>query len=158
MEGAPGGHWWVVPTLRTSPPPPDAKELRSWELTGSPQLRVLRADLVAAVREFAPDLDDALDGGLGDVPDRMILVATELATNALKHGLPPTTVRLLRTDAEFVLDVADRDLTQFPELADTRPINAGGRGLHLATVFSLEVGWYATAEAKHIWATFPATA
>ncbi|MDQ0364356.1 ATP-binding protein [Catenuloplanes indicus] len=142
-----------MPDLRTSPPPPDAELLRSWELTSPAHLRTLRADLVAAIHECAPDLD----GDLDEVPERVILVATELATNALKHGLPPTTVRLLRAGGRFVLDVADHDLTQFPELADTRPVNAGGRGLHLALAFSLEVGWYATAETKHIWATFPAT-
>jgi hypothetical protein len=42
-----------------------------------------------------------------------------------------------------------------PELADTRPLGAGGRGLHLAGAFSLDVGWYATERTKNIWASFP---
>ncbi len=64
-------------------------------------------------------------------------------------------VRLLRTPEQFVLDVADHDLTNFPEHADIRPLHAGGRGLLLAQSFSLDVGWYATEHTKHVWATFP---
>ncbi len=139
--------------IRTSPPPLDATELTVWVLDSPKELRVLRAELIAAINEHALSSWDAL----ADIPDRMVLVATELATNAIKHGIPPTIVRLLRTRDQFVLDVADHDLKTFPELADTRPLNAGGRGLHLAQAFALVVGWYATDTTKHIWAAFPLT-
>ncbi|GIF02674.1 ATP-binding protein [Actinoplanes siamensis] len=136
--------------LRTSPPPPDAELLHLWVLDTSAELRSLRAALQAALAEHS----DARSGPLDDIPDRMVLVATELATNAIRHGRPPTEVRLLHTGELFVLDVADHDLTTIPELADTRPIDAGGRGLLLAQSFAVEVGWYATEQTKHIWATF----
>lgn len=138
-------------TLRTSPPPPDATELTAWVLDSTDQLRDLRVGLIEALNSHTPSARE----DLADIPDRMILVATELATNAIKHGIPPTIVRLLRTHDEFVLDVADHDLATVPELAHTRPINAGGRGLHIANAFALEVGWYATENTKHIWAAFP---
>ncbi|WP_305786752.1 ATP-binding protein [Symbioplanes lichenis] len=137
--------------LRTSPPPPDAEELHVWVLDSTSELRLLRAGLIEAINTHAP----VSRTDLADIPDRMVLVATELATNAIKHGLPPTITRLLRTRDEFVIDVADHDLSSVPELADTRPINAGGRGLHLANAFAVEVGWYATETTKHIWAVFP---
>ncbi|MFI5932958.1 ATP-binding protein [Actinoplanes sp. NPDC051494] len=137
--------------LRTSPPPPDAEELRVWVLESVDQLRALRVGLIDALNAYTPEAHDAL----ADVPDRMVLVVTELATNALKYGIPPTTVRLMRTRDEFVLDVADHDLTAIPELAHTRPLNAGGRGLHIANAFALDVGWYASSTTKHIWAAFP---
>jgi serine/threonine-protein kinase RsbW len=140
-----------VPQLQTSPPPPDAEELYVWVLDDTTQLRQLRSALQQALTGHPLVAGDSL----GDVPERMVLVATELATNAINHGRPPTEVRLLRTPDCFVLDVADRDLSTVPELADTRPLHAGGRGLQLARSFSLEVGWYATASTKHIWATFP---
>ncbi|MEV4281498.1 ATP-binding protein [Actinoplanes xinjiangensis] len=137
--------------LRTSPPPPDATELTEWVLDSPEQLRVLRAGLIAALNEHTAAQREAL----ADIPDRMVLVATELATNAIRHGRPPTVVRLLRARDQFVLDVADHDLSTVPELADIRPVNAGGRGLHLAEAFAVTVGWYATDTTKHIWATFP---
>jgi serine/threonine-protein kinase RsbW len=140
-----------VSRLRTSPPPPSSTEIDSWILTTSTELRGLRTALAAALNKESDDAGRPLD----DVPERMVLVATELATNAIRHGLPPTRVRLSRTADQYVLDVADGDLTSVPELTDIRPLDSGGRGLMLAREFSLEVGWYATDRAKHIWATFP---
>ena len=151
MKPAGGGHDGAVARLRTSPPPPVAEELHVWLLNTRAELHALRAGLHEALTGLAP----AAGAGLADVPERMVLVATELATNAIKHGRPPTVIRLLRSEDQFVLDVADRDLDNLPELRDTRPVNAGGRGLLLAQMFSLEVGWYATEDAKHIWASFP---
>jgi len=139
-------------TLRTSPPPPEAAELGRWTLDSVEELRTLRASLHRALTGGVLADGAALD----DIPERMVLVATELATNAIRHGCPPTTVRLLRADGFLVLDVADHDMRSVPELADTRPLGAGGRGLWLARQFSVDVGWYATDDAKHIWASFAA--
>ena len=92
--------------------------------------------------------------GHGQAPRHIALPAREF-TNAIKHGRPPTEIRLLHTDDCFVVDVADHDLSTVPELAHTRPMNAGGRGLLLAMNMSLKVGWYAGPDSKHIWAVFP---
>ncbi|MFF5175926.1 ATP-binding protein [Micromonospora sp. NPDC000089] len=139
--------------LRTSPPPPQATELRRWELADPADLRGLRASLQ---KELAGEHGDAAEE-LAETPDLVVLVATELATNALKHGRPPTIVRLLVAEDRFILDVADHDLSTVPELADTRPLGAGGRGLQIAMAVSLDVGWYATETTKNIWAAFPRT-
>jgi serine/threonine-protein kinase RsbW len=140
-----------VDNLRTSPPPPAGRELQVWVLNSTVELRELRAKLHEALTGNPLVAGEKLD----DIPERVVLVATELATNGIRHGRPPTVVRLSCTDDEFVLDVADHDLENFPELVDTRPIDAGGRGLLIARSFSLDVGWYATEDAKHIWASFP---
>ncbi|BBH70051.1 hypothetical protein ACTI_67360 [Actinoplanes sp. OR16] len=140
-----------MPTIRTSPPPPYAEQLLLWTLESPTQLRELRASIQRELVNHPLVRTDDQD----DILDRIVLVATELATNAIRHGRPPTEVRLLRNDENVILDVADRDLSSVPELAHTRPVHAGGRGLLLALEFSLDVGWYATDDAKHIWATFP---
>jgi len=142
-----------VGNLRTSPPPPKARELNAWVLNTTAELRLLRTNLHEALTGHPMVAGESLD----DIPEHMVLVATELATNGIRHGRPPTVVRLLCTDDEFVLDVADHDLENLPELVDTRPVHAGGRGLLIARSFSLEVGWYATEQTKHIWASFPRT-
>jgi serine/threonine-protein kinase RsbW len=128
--------------LPVAAPHPDAVEVRRWTLDSFRGLHGLRAalrDTVAAT-------------GLSD---RIAVVATELATNALRHGLPPTVVRLLRVDDRLIIDVADRDLTGAPLLADDRPLGAGGLGLRLTRTFATEVGWYTTEVTKHVWASFP---
>ncbi|TDC73041.1 ATP-binding protein [Micromonospora sp. KC606] len=137
--------------LRTSPPPPQATELRCWELVDPVDLRGLRASLHAALTGEELLAGERLD----EVPELVALVASELATNALRHGRPPTIVRLLLADDRFVLDVADHDLSTIPELSDIRPLGAGGRGLQIAQALSLDVGWYATRDTKNIWASFP---
>ncbi|MFC7547378.1 ATP-binding protein [Plantactinospora sp. GCM10030261] len=137
--------------LRTSPPPPRADELRRWTLDTATELRGLRAGLHEALTGEELLAGERLD----EIPELVALVASELATNALRHGIPPTIVRLLADDDHFYLVVADHDLTSVPELADTRPLGAGGRGLQLAQSFSLDVGWYATEHTKNIWASFP---
>ncbi|MER6591786.1 ATP-binding protein [Micromonospora purpureochromogenes] len=137
--------------LRTSPPSPQATELRRWQLSSPADLRRLRASLHQALTGEELLAGEELD----EVPELMVLVATELATNALRHGIPPTTVRLLVAEDRFILEVADHDLSTIPELVHTRPMGAGGRGLQIAEAVSLDVGWYATDRTKNIWAAFP---
>ncbi|MEU3452325.1 ATP-binding protein [Micromonospora sp. NPDC006766] len=137
--------------LRTSLPPPQATELERWRLGTPAELRDLRASLRDALTRHGLTQGKDLD----EVPHLVVLVATELATNALRHGIPPTIVTLLAADACFLLDVADHDLRTIPELADTGPLDSGGRGLLLAQSVTLAVGWYATKDTKNIWASFP---
>jgi anti-sigma regulatory factor (Ser/Thr protein kinase) len=137
----------------SSRPPPHAIELRHWSLTNGDQLRALRASLTQALRRER--LADGTE--LDEIAERVVLVATELATNALQHGLPPTTVRLLRYDDQLVLDVVDHDPGSAPQSAAASLTSERGRGLAIARLMSLEVGWYAAAETKHVWASFPTT-
>lgn len=106
----------------------------------------MRAGLRQAVAGTPLDDEDGLD--------RITVVATELATNALRHGSPPTRIRLLREPGALVLDVADHDLTGEPLFDQDRPIGLGGLGLRLAQTFATDVGWYRTTRTKHIWARF----
>jgi serine/threonine-protein kinase RsbW len=137
-----------MPSLPASVPHPAAVELRCWRLDTFRELRRLRAELREAVAGLASRPP-------GDLSDRMTVVATELATNALRHGLPPTEVRLLRDHDRLIIDVTDHDLTAAPQLDEDRPLGAGGLGLQLTREFAIEVGWYADDLTKHVWAGFP---
>jgi two-component sensor histidine kinase len=125
-------------------------EIQRWVLDAPTELRTLRASLYQALT----GLESAGEEKLDDVPEKMLVVATELATNALRHGMPPTIVRLCRADDDFVLDVADQDPDVAPEFAVARPPGAGGLGLQLARNLSLEIGWYTERNTKHVWASF----
>jgi serine/threonine-protein kinase RsbW len=137
-------------SLPLSAPHASAEELHRWTLDSFGGLRGLRAALRDEVCGESPSTD------LQDICDRITVVATELATNALRHGLPPTLVRLLREDDHLILDVADHDLSATPAVDDGRPLGAGGLGLKLTKTFAIDVGWYRTEVAKHVWASFPA--
>jgi two-component sensor histidine kinase len=92
---------------------------------------------------------------LDELPEKVAVVATELATNALAHARPPTVVQLRRTYDAFLLDVADEDPAAFPELTEDRPPGAGGLGLRLVRDLALDFGWYVEGGVKHVWARFP---
>jgi two-component sensor histidine kinase len=148
----------VMPSLPASVPHLAALELRRWRLDNFRELRRLRADLRDAVAASVdPILGDPTRGEptRGDLAERMAVVATELATNALRHGLPPTEVRLLRDHNRLIIDVADHDLTATPVLDEDRPLGAGGLGLQLTREFAVDVGWYISDVTKHVWAGFP---
>jgi len=114
------------------------------------QLRLLRAQLRQAV-----DAQSLLPGReLDDVAERMTIVATELATNALQHGQSHALVRLSRSAKAFVLDVADDLPSALPQVADAPTLEAGGRGLRITQELALDTGWYVAGGRKHVWAEF----
>jgi serine/threonine-protein kinase RsbW len=136
--------------LRPSRPPTDCVELRRWTLGEPGEL----SDLRRSLRDELSDETIGDAGELADVPEKVVLVASELATNALRHGLPPTVVRLLRADRGYILDVADHEPAVLPSPADDDRHEEGGRGLRIARRLALDVGWYATPSLKHVWARF----
>jgi serine/threonine-protein kinase RsbW len=143
------GHYRPMALLSASHPPPVA-EIQTWVLDSPGELKLLRASLYRAItgREFPKHAQ------LDDVPEKLVLVATELATNALRHGLPPTIVKLGRADHRFILDVADHEPQVPPALADDRAPGEGGLGLQLAKKLTLDLGWYVKDGTKHVWAEF----
>jgi serine/threonine-protein kinase RsbW len=133
-------------------PPRNATLVAAWVLDSPVQLRSLRADLHQAVVGHPPGEVDRLN----HAAETMLLVATELASNALKHGLAPTRVQLFTVDRRFLLDIADHDPMTIPSIAATSNESTAGRGLRLAQALCLELGWYAEQRIKHVWATFDA--
>ncbi|KGM09716.1 ATP-binding protein [Cellulomonas bogoriensis] len=140
-------------SLKSSRPPEEFTAVATWVLDTPGELTTLRASLYKALTGNALPPG----GGLGRVPEKIVLVASELATNALRHGVPPTIVQLLSNGEEFLLDVADHDTTAAPHIAGVREPGAGGFGLYLAQTLSLDVGWYTSETTKHVWARFSTT-
>ena len=139
-------------TAEASRPPSDAVELHVWVLGDASQVSCLGAALLSAVHDQVPV---AAAFTFGAVLDKMVLVATELADNAVERGSPPIIVRVYRCKPDLILDIADHDTQMLPEFAGARPAGAGGVGLRLAQRYALTVGWYVTDDTRHIWARFP---
>ncbi len=138
--------------LEPSRPPARFRPVRRWVLVDTDALAEVRRELLDEITAGDAEHQDTLEG----IPKRMILVASELATNALTHGLPPTIVSLGSDGHDFLLDVTDSDLMHHPHLAEGRGPGEGGFGLQIARRLSQEVGWYATGTTKHVWAVFAA--
>lgn len=137
--------------LSTSRPPASFALVRTWVVETVRELSELRAQILAEIGTGSTSVTD-----LNSIAHHMVLVASELATNALRHGIPPTIVRLLRDGGTYLLDVADHDLGAQPYIAGSRPPGQGGFGLQIARRLAVDVGWYATPTTKHVWARFPA--
>jgi anti-sigma regulatory factor (Ser/Thr protein kinase) len=86
------------------------------------------ADL-ASVRRFAAE--HAVAAGRADRATDVALVASELATNSLRHGGGGGAVRLWRQDAALICEVRDRGQVVDPLVGRRRPVDGqlGGRGL-----------------------------
>ncbi len=140
--------------LLASRPPATFSLVRTWIVQTVRELSDLRAEILSEIGTGSGD--PVLD--LGSVAHHMVLVASELATNALRHGIPPTIVQLLRDGNTYLLDVADHDLGSIPYVAGSQPPGQGGFGLQIARRLAVDVGWYATPTTKHVWARFPVPA
>ncbi|WP_407319777.1 ATP-binding protein [Isoptericola halotolerans] len=121
--------------------------MRSWPLLAVDELAGIRDDL-GAVIPGRPGT--RLEG----VPESVMLVASELATNALSYAGEPALVRLSARDGEYLLEVVDRATDRVPERVADRPSGQGGFGLLLAARLADTIGWFRTATAKHVWARF----
>lgn len=130
------------PVPRAAPPRADVR-LGSWTIDSTAELRQLRAQLREALHMPR------------QVAAPVLLVASELATNALHHGVPPVVVALARTGDAHLLDVADRSLDEVPTYSAYRPAGEGGFGLYVVGRLANDVGWYVEAGRKHVWATLP---
>jgi anti-sigma regulatory factor (Ser/Thr protein kinase) len=118
---------------------------REWRVAALRDLRSMRHDL----------RDELLDPALRHLTaDDVVLVASELATNALEHGGGTAVVRLLVDGPGCLLDVADHDLASTPRVAGVRAPGAGGFGLVLTGRLSTGAGWSVAARTKHVWAEF----
>ncbi|MBD7917878.1 ATP-binding protein [Cellulomonas sp. Sa3CUA2] len=165
--GSPGGHAPLPPAtlppdhalahvaperaLPATRPSAAYVPVRRWVLEEAHQLRDMRGDLRDQLAASVAPSDDA-----ETARDNVVLVTSELATNALAHGRAPAQVQLLLDGHEVLVVVSDGDATHAPFVAAGREPGEGGFGLQIARRLSSDVGWWADASGKHVWATFPA--
>ncbi len=146
------GHSFTMASFSAPRPPTLDTEIQRWALDNPSELRSLRASLLDALTR-APGAGEGV--ARDESTEKILLVATELASNALKYGLPPTFVRLCRSGQDYIIDVVDHDPMTQPRRPRQDPSAPGGWGLTLAMALALDIGWYVTTTTKHVWARFP---
>ncbi|MBQ1096638.1 ATP-binding protein [Streptomyces sp. b94] len=96
--------------------------------------------------------------GAGAIADDMAVVASELASNALKHAGGEATVRLRLVEGQALLEVDDSSM-QRPVARRGGAEVEEGRGLFLVQALAAEWGWrYRQGGGKTVWASLPAPA
>ncbi|PJI94456.1 ATP-binding protein [Luteimicrobium subarcticum] len=128
--------------VRTTPP--SFHEVGAWPLESIDDVATVRAGL-RTLLAADPDFTDG---------DSVVLVASELATNAVRHGSPPAGLRLLRGPEGYVVDAVDAATDVVPHISRGRAPGLGGFGIALAVKIATDVGSYADDAVKHVWARF----
>ncbi|MET9677579.1 SpoIIE family protein phosphatase [Streptomyces sp. NPDC006482] len=78
------------------------------------------------------------------------LIVSELATNAVRYGTPPLTLRLIKGDRTLTFEVSDSSPVS-PHLRHARTSDEGGRGLFICAELSQSWGVRFSDNGKTIW-------
>ena len=120
------------------------------ELDGDPDAPSRSRHAVTAVLEgwgFAPDTREDL-----------LLVVSELVTNAVVHGAEPIVVTMVRAPERIRVEVTDGADESSPHTNRPPPTAETGRGLSVVTRLAVAWGWRATpGHGKTVWAELPTT-
>ena len=84
--------------------------------------------------------------------ERLVLIADELTSNALRHGGAPVAAVLGREGDRWLIAVRDSETRVPPVPAQGRDPGLGGFGLYLVADLSTAHGWFAEPRSKTAWA------
>ncbi len=151
-NGGPGDEAVVVALWQPSRLPQDFGELWCQQLFSLNQLAGLRARLRKTLTGSPvvrhPDREHW--------SERLVLIADELSSNALRHGGSPVATALSRTGDQWLIAVSDTSTEVPPAPAVGRDPGLGGFGLYLVADLSERHGWCVARGTKTVWAVVPA--
>ncbi|MFH8412911.1 SpoIIE family protein phosphatase [Streptomyces collinus] len=119
----------------------DPSRVAEWEVPGDPAVVAgIRANVTGRLRVW----------GLEELAFTTELIVSELVTNAIRYGIGPIRLRVLRDGDSLICEVADGSSTS-PHLRRAAITDEGGRGLFLVARFARRWGTRYMARGKVIW-------
>lgn len=114
---------------------------------------VLPDDLSAAGAARVRVADDLRRRGVPDAAaGDLVLIASELAANAIRHGSPPALLRLDYSDERVRVTVSNHGSASDPRILDATDEAGHGRGLAMVQSLSDAMGWDRDGERLDVWA------
>jgi signal transduction histidine kinase len=141
-----------VALWQSAPLPSGFQEHWRQELHSLSELARLRAQLRATLTGSATVVDPEREHW----SERLVLIADELTSNALRHGGAPVATGLSSAGNRWLLAVSDSSPDIPPMPAQGRDPGLGGFGLYLVADLSSRHGWWRTRGAKTVWAVVEA--
>ncbi|MDG6109062.1 ATP-binding protein [Dactylosporangium aurantiacum] len=90
--------------------------------------------------------------GLTHLTRSAVMVGHELVANALRHGMPPAALRLLRRDGAVVIEVGDGS-PELPRIAEIdNETSTSGRGMFIVSRLARSWGVRPLPTGKVVWA------
>jgi anti-sigma regulatory factor (Ser/Thr protein kinase) len=89
------------------------------------------------------------------VVDDLLLLVSELVTNAVVHAGSPAVVRLDADIERIKVAVADRDADRAPSIVEPDPLSSSGRGVLLVDRLAARWGVEPQCEGKVVWFELP---
>jgi anti-sigma regulatory factor (Ser/Thr protein kinase) len=87
--------------------------------------------------------------------DDVLLLVSELVTNAVVHAGSPAVVRLDADIERIKVAVADRDRDRAPEIVEAEPFSSSGRGVLLVDRLAARWGVEPQHQGKVVWFELP---
>jgi two-component sensor histidine kinase len=141
-----------VALWQSARPPHVMRELWCQELHSLAELAGLRTRL----RSSLTGTETVLHPEREYWSERLVLIADELTSNALRHGRAPVAAALSRVRDLWMIAVSDSSTDVPPVPAQGRDPGLGGFGLYLVADLSEQHGWFLERGAKTVWAVLRA--
>ena len=106
---------------------------------------------VGVARRFVRDLLDSHGDVDEDTLDTLLLLASELVTNAVRHAATPFEIRVAVDDDTVRVAVIDGDVDHGPRMCHPGPDDTNGRGLQLVDQLSAVWGSDRVGRGKAVW-------
>lgn len=142
----------MLPMTTSDPQQPAARQWKM-QFTSTPRcVRLVRSQVGKALRNWGYGEEDT---------NRMVLVSSELATNAVRHGHQRGhlfEVRLTHEDTSCLVEVSDAASGRLPRRTEATENDENGRGLQLVAALAKETGYHPRSPiGKTVWARLALT-